>query len=92
MPVWVNMSMAVHGDMETNKVCGVRGGINKTVPLSASFPLRHPSLGQAWGWVQEMYAFCMSLWVAGIRDVDMYPHIMAQPPYNSDFELKPGEA
>lgn len=37
-----------------------------------------------------MYAFTMSLWVAGIKDVDLYPHIMAQPPYNSDYELMPG--
>ena len=37
-----------------------------------------------------MYAFTMSLWVAGIKDVDLYPHIMAQPPYNQDYELKSG--
>ena len=28
--------------------------------------------------------------MAGIKDVDLYPHIMAQPPYNQDYELKPG--
>eukprot|EP00798_Chlamydomonas_sp_ICE-L_P000569 gene569-1986_t len=43
-----------------------------------------------WGWVQEMYAYTMSVWLAGIRNVPQYPHIMAQPPWDRDYELLPG--
>ncbi|GAX76986.1 hypothetical protein CEUSTIGMA_g4433.t1 [Chlamydomonas eustigma] len=43
-----------------------------------------------WGWVQEMYAFAMSMYVAGLRDIDLIPHLIAQPPFDSDYELTPG--
>lgn len=37
-----------------------------------------------WNWVQEMYAFTMSLWKAGIRRVDLKPEMMGQPPWDAD--------
>uniref|UniRef100_A0A7R9V6U3 Hydroxyproline O-arabinosyltransferase-like domain-containing protein n=1 Tax=Chlamydomonas euryale TaxID=1486919 RepID=A0A7R9V6U3_9CHLO len=43
-----------------------------------------------WGWCQEMFAFAMSMYAAGLSDVDLYAHMVAQPPFDSDLELKPG--
>lgn len=45
---------------------------------------------QVWGWVEEMYAFSMAMYLAGLSNIDLWPHIMAQPPYDSDYELRPG--
>ena len=45
---------------------------------------------QHWGWIQEMYAFAMSMYAAGLRDIDIIPHMMAHTPYDSDLELYPG--
>ena len=33
---------------------------------------------QVWGWVQEMYAFAMAMYKAGLHDIDLIPHMMAQ--------------
>lgn len=33
---------------------------------------------QAWGWVQEMYGFTIACWLAGIKHVDLFLHMMAQ--------------
>ena len=33
---------------------------------------------QVWGWVQEMYAFAMAMYQAGLHDIDLIPHMMAQ--------------
>ncbi|KDD75345.1 hypothetical protein H632_c731p1 [Helicosporidium sp. ATCC 50920] len=60
MPVWFNVSIAVHEDEETAK---------------------------EWGWVQEMYAFTLSLYKVGIKRVDLFLEMMAQPPW--DTELAP---
>jgi hypothetical protein len=40
----------------------------------------------AWGWVQEMYAFTMAMYKAGIHDVTLLPDMMAQPPWDWMFE------
>ena len=58
IPIWYNLSLAVHEDDEAV---------------------------EAWGWVQEMYAFTMSMYLAGIKDCSLYPEWMAQPPWDSDF-------
>ena len=33
---------------------------------------------QVWGWVQEMYAFAMAMYAAGLHDIDLIPHLIAQ--------------
>eukprot|EP00879_Flechtneria_rotunda_P031166 GHRR01034020.1.p1 GENE.GHRR01034020.1~~GHRR01034020.1.p1 ORF type:complete len:303 (+),score=76.00 GHRR01034020.1:478-1386(+) len=42
---------------------------------------------QKWGWVQEMYAFTISLYVIGVRHVDLILHLMAQPPWDSKMTM-----
>ena len=37
-----------------------------------------------------MFAFSMSMYVAGVREVDLVPHMMAHTPYDSQLELYPG--
>lgn len=32
----------------------------------------------------------MAMWKAGIKEVDLIPHMVAQPPWDSDYELMPG--
>lgn len=44
---------------------------------------------QAWGWVQEMYGFTIACWLGGIKHVDLYLHMMAQPPWDTRMELSP---
>mmetsp|Transcript_36561 Transcript_36561/g.92332 ORF Transcript_36561/g.92332 Transcript_36561/m.92332 type:complete len:560 (-) Transcript_36561:275-1954(-) len=46
---------------------------------------------QAWGWVQEMYGFTIACWLAGIKHVDLYLHMMAQPPWDAKLEMAPGK-
>ena len=36
-----------------------------------------------WGWVQEMYAFTISMYLAGIKECGLFPDMMAQPPWDS---------
>lgn len=45
---------------------------------------------QKWGWVQEMYAFTVSLYVIGVRHVDLILHMMAQPPWDNRMSLGVG--
>jgi hypothetical protein len=45
---------------------------------------------QAWGWVQEMYGFTIAAWLTGIRKFDLYLHMAAQPPWDTDMEMAPG--
>jgi hypothetical protein len=45
---------------------------------------------QKWGWVQEMYAFTVSLFVIGVRHVDLILHMMAQPPWDSRMMMGVG--
>jgi hypothetical protein len=47
-------------------------------------------LPQKWGWVQEMYAFTVSLFVIGVRHVDLILHMMAQPPWDSRMMMGAG--
>lgn len=42
---------------------------------------------QKWGWVQEMYAFAISVYLIGVRHVDLALHLMAQPPWDARMEL-----
>jgi hypothetical protein len=49
--------------------------------LCAALPL------QKWGWVQEMYAFAISVYLIGVRHVDLALHLMAQPPWDARMEL-----
>jgi len=39
-----------------------------------------------WGWVQEMYAFTLSMYKAGIRDIGLHLEMMGQPPWDSQLE------
>jgi len=42
---------------------------------------------QKWGWVQEMYAFTISLWRVGVKHVDLHLQLMAQPPWDSKMQV-----
>ena len=44
-----------------------------------------------WGWVQEMYAFTIALYNAGVRRVDLALHMMSQPPWDTKMDLSPGK-
>lgn len=59
VPIWYNVSLAVHEDDEAAK---------------------------AWGWIQEMYAFTMSMYIAGVRDCSLHSEWMSQPPWDSDMD------
>ncbi len=39
---------------------------------------------EAWGWVQEMYAFSLAMYNAGVHPVSLLPSLMAQPPWDWD--------
>lgn len=39
---------------------------------------------ELWGWVQEMYAFSMAMYKAGLHEVSLLPDMMAQPPWDWD--------
>lgn len=41
----------------------------------------------AWGWVQEMYGFTIAAWLGGIKKVDLFLHMMAQPPWDTELQL-----
>jgi hydroxyproline O-arabinosyltransferase len=45
-----------------------------------------PEANKAWGWVQEMFAFTMSLYEVGVRDVGLHPKMMSQPPFDEKLE------
>jgi len=44
-----------------------------------------------WGWVQEMYAFTITLYKIGIRHVDLALHLQAQPPWDSALQISPSK-
>eukprot|EP00798_Chlamydomonas_sp_ICE-L_P018627 gene18627-25142_t len=46
---------------------------------------------KAWGWVQEMYGFCIAIFMAGITKVDLHPHLMAQPPWDKNMHHPNGK-
>lgn len=39
---------------------------------------------QEWGWVQEMYGFAIGAWLGGIKKFDLFLHMMAQPPWDTN--------
>lgn len=41
---------------------------------------------QAWGWVQEMYGFAISCWIAQLPRVDLHLEMMSQPPWDTELE------
>ena len=43
-----------------------------------------PRVLQEWGWIQEMYAFTISCYNAGVGPIDLYLEMMSQPPWDSD--------
>lgn len=40
--------------------------------------------------MQEMYAFAMAVWTSGLKSVDLYGHLVAQPPFDETYELTAG--
>ena len=40
---------------------------------------------------QEMYGFCLGVWIAGIKKVDLFLHMMSQPPWDRNMDLSPGK-
>uniref|UniRef100_A0A7R9VVW4 Hydroxyproline O-arabinosyltransferase-like domain-containing protein n=1 Tax=Chlamydomonas euryale TaxID=1486919 RepID=A0A7R9VVW4_9CHLO len=52
---------------------------------------KDPDASKAWGWVQEMYGFAIGLFLGGIRHVDLYLHMMSQPPWDMNLEQSPGK-
>jgi hypothetical protein len=75
--------------------CALTAG-STTGRCSPSTPAAHIALRaslavpQKWGWVQEMYAFTIGLYNAGIKTVDLYLDLMAQPPWDTDYSLNGG--
>ena len=59
--------------------------------ILSPFHFSPPLFPQAWGWVQEMYGFAFALWIAGIHKVDLYLHMMAQPPWDTEMYMAPGK-
>lgn len=59
VPLWFNLSIAVHNDKEAV---------------------------EKWGWIQEMYAFTLSMYKAGIKNIGLHLKMMSQPPYDSDLD------
>lgn len=59
VPLWFNLSIAVHNDEEAVK---------------------------EWGWVQEMYAFTLACFKAGIKNIDLHLKMMSQPPWDEKLE------
>lgn len=41
---------------------------------------------KVWGWIQEMYAFTMSMYLAGVKECALYPEWMGQPPWDTDLQ------
>ncbi|KAG2501810.1 hypothetical protein HYH03_000310 [Edaphochlamys debaryana] len=44
-----------------------------------------------WGWVQEMYGFTIAAWLNGIKHVDLFLHMMAQPPWDQEMTMANGK-
>lgn len=45
------------------------------------------TLNQEWGWVQEMYAFALAMYMSGLTNVTTPLNIMAQPPWDTDLNI-----
>lgn len=45
-----------------------------------------PAASKEWGWVQEMYAFTLSCYKAGIRNIGLHLKMMSQPPWDEKLE------
>jgi hypothetical protein len=68
--------------------------MEKTMPLWMNTSIaifKDQEASKAWGWVQEMYGFTIALWLAGIKHVDLYLHMMSQPPWDVHEEMSPGK-
>ncbi|KAL4519320.1 hypothetical protein Ndes2526A_g00413 [Nannochloris sp. 'desiccata'] len=39
-----------------------------------------------WGWVQEMYAFSLAAYKAGLRDIGLHIKLMSQPPFDTTLD------
>jgi hypothetical protein len=46
---------------------------------------------RVWGWVQEMYGFTIALYLNGIKHTDLFLHMMAQPPWDTEMQLGPNK-
>ncbi|KXZ44208.1 hypothetical protein GPECTOR_71g569 [Gonium pectorale] len=44
-----------------------------------------------WGWVQEMYGFTIAAWLNGIKHIDLFLHMMAQPPWDQEMKMANGK-
>eukprot|EP00198_Chlamydomonas_reinhardtii_P000268 XP_001689603.1 predicted protein [Chlamydomonas reinhardtii] len=44
-----------------------------------------------WGWVQEMYGFTIALWLNGIKHVDLFLNMQAQPPWDQEMHMANGK-
>lgn len=56
--------------------------------MNISLSIFHdPEATKEWGWVQEMYAFTIACYKAGIPKVDLHKKMMSQPPWDSSASL-----
>lgn len=63
--------------------------LQKVAPLWFNLSIaihNDPQASKAWGWVQEMYAFTIAMYKAGIRNVGLHLKMMAQPPWDSELD------
>lgn len=74
----------LHTMLPSSTACSVCSQPCLSPSMSVLLPL------QKWGWVQEMYAFTISLYVIGVRHVDLILHMMAQPPWDNRMTLGVG--
>ena len=42
-------------------------------------------------YIPSRYGFTIGVWLAGIKKVDLYLHMMSQPPWDKHLELSPGK-
>eukprot|EP00889_Picochlorum_renovo_P007333 jgi/Picre1/34363/NNA_001834.t1 len=60
--------------------------MNKIAPIWYNVSLavhEDDEAAKEWGWVQEMYAFTISMYLAGIKECGLFLDMMAQPPWDS---------
>ena len=48
-----------------------------------------PVASKEWGWVQEMYAFTIACYNAGILRIDLHKKMMSQPPWDTSANQLP---
>jgi len=46
----------------------------------------NPAASKEWGWVQEMYAFTLAAYKAGLRNIGLHIKMMAQPPFDKTLD------